>query len=226
VAARELVSEAEAKRLIGSLRDEAGADEILLIAGDRATPAGPFADSAALLRTGLFARHGILRLGLAAYPEGNPKFDAAQWRDSFRDKAALAQDQGIALTLVTQFAFDGAAILAWLDALRTSGVGAPVRIGMAGPAKLSTLIKFGVRCGVGNSLRFLTSRPGHLANLLGAQGPDDVLAAIARADTALSVDGPHFFSFGGFAHTARWIARVRNGDFTLSGRDGLHVPAG
>jgi methylenetetrahydrofolate reductase (NADPH) len=223
IAARELGSEKEASASIERLRGEAGVEELLLIAGDRAAPRGPFADSAALLRTGLFARHGITRLGLAAYPEGHPKFDGARWLAVFREKQALAERQGMALSLVTQFGFDGAAMVEWLRTLRAQGVSTPVRIGMAGPARIATLLKYGVRCGVGNSLRFLAARPGQAAGLLAAHGPEAILHAAASAEPALGIAGVHFFAFGGFAQTAHWIARVAAGQFDLSADGRLRV---
>lgn len=215
IAARELDSLRQADTLIRRLREEAGVREMLLIAGDRGEPRGPYADSLALLRSGLFQQHGVARLGVAAYPEGHARMDPTRWREVFREKESLAQAQNIELTLVTQFGFDGAAILDWLRELRRDGVETPVRIGMAGPAKVTTLIKYGIRCGVGNSLRFLTARPSHLAGLLAAQGPEDVLLAVANAGPDLRIAGAHVFAFGGFAQTARWIRKAAAGEFEL-----------
>jgi len=225
IAARELSSEAEARSLVRQLRQEAAVTDLLLIAGDAPVARGPFADSLDLLRTGLLDRSGIERLGVAGYPEGHQRAGEPEWLDAFQRKRALAARQGLELYVVTQFGFDGAAIVDWLKRLRAAGVQTPVWIGMAGPAQVTTLVKYGIRCGIGNSLRLLKARPGQWAGLLTAQGPEPVLLAAAEAPEALGIAGVHLFAFGGFARTAGWIARVAAGEFTLSRSEGLRLRA-
>ena len=205
------------------LSGEAGVTEALVIAGDARAPHGPYADSLALMRSGLFERNGIARLGVAGYPEGHARMDGGEWEAALRGKIDYARGNGIALTLVSQFCFDGRRILEWLHALRASGVWMPVRIGVAGPAKLGTLVKYGVRCGIGNSLWALKSRARQVAQLLTEQGPEPVVFRIAQAEPGLAIAGLHFFTFGGFAHTADWVRRVAAGRIQLNHADGFRV---
>ena len=52
------------------------------------------------------------------------------------------------------------------DFLTAAGIDLPVRIGAAGPAKLQTMIRFAIACGVGPSLRVLQRRARDLTRLV------------------------------------------------------------
>ena len=70
-------------------------------------------------------------------------------------KLAAAKARGLDAYLVGQFAFDAAPIVSLARRLREAGIDAPYRVGIAGPAKRTTLIKYALMCGVGPSLRAL-----------------------------------------------------------------------
>ena len=73
--------------------------------------------------------------------------------------------------------------------------------------EISTLAKFAVRCGIGHSIRALARGHSSLARLLVELGPDQVVADLAAALPAdAAIDGLHFFTFGGIARTAAWLA--------------------
>ena len=59
------------------------------------------------------------------------------------------------MAMATQFCFEAEPVIAWVNRLQAEGIKLPVHIGIAGPAKLQTLIKFAIACGVGPSLRVL-----------------------------------------------------------------------
>jgi methylenetetrahydrofolate reductase (NADPH) len=46
------------------------------------------------------------------------------------------------VSLVSQFAFDAAPFVALARRLRAAGIAAPLRVGVAGPAARTTLIKY------------------------------------------------------------------------------------
>src|SRR3989440_11461460 len=73
VAARRIASRDALEEYLARAAGEAGVDSALVIAGDSDRPSGPFDSSRALLETGLFQRHGVVRIGVAGYPEGDPK---------------------------------------------------------------------------------------------------------------------------------------------------------
>jgi methylenetetrahydrofolate reductase (NADPH) len=80
-----------------------------------------------------------------------------------------------------------------------------VHIGVAGPAKLQTLIKFAMACGVGPSFRVLQRRAADLTRLAAPFEPTEVLAELARHKAAhpdFAVEAVHFFPLGGIQATA------------------------
>ena len=196
---------------IARYQGEAGVTQGLILAGGIATPRGAFDSSMQLLETGLFDRAGFIRLHVAGHPEGNRDIDpdgsdravmaALRWKQDF----AARTDAEMAL--VTQFAFAAKPVLAWAERLRAAGIELPIHLGIAGPAKLQTLIKFAIACGVGPSLSVLQKRARDVSKLLLPFEPDEILAELA-AHRAAHPDSPiariHFFPLGGIAANADW----------------------
>jgi methylenetetrahydrofolate reductase (NADPH) len=208
VAARYLTGLTQLQDFLARLAGEAGVQQVLAIAGDRDRPVGPFDSSLQLLETGLFERYRIAKVGLAGYPEGNPRIATQALATALSLKLARAAEGGLSPYIVTQFCFEAQPIIDWTRRLRGEGVTAPVHVGLAGPAGLATLMKFALRCGVGNSIRALSLRGPAIARLLTEAGPERVIEDLARAsaaDPALALAGVHFFSFGGFVRTAAWV---------------------
>lgn len=219
IAARRLVNAAMAAEFFARLHDEAAVTRAMLIAGDSQAAVGPFASSLALLETGLLQRHGICSVGMAGYPQGHGKIAAQTLRDALGRKIAYARSHGIEPYVVSQFCFDGNVILDWLRHLRMDGVTVPVRIGMAGPASVGTLLSYAKRCGIGDPRRAFGVQPMSLTRLRMAHGPEQAVRAIAESAAELGIAGLHFYPFGGFAESARWIARVCAGRFRLQESD-------
>ncbi len=170
-----------------------------------------------LLETGLFDHHGFKRLHLAGHPEGNRDIDAdgsdRMVMEALRWKQAFAQRTGARIALATQFCFDAAPVIAWVDRLAAEGIDLPVHIGIAGPAKLQTLIKFAIACGVGPSLSVLQKRAMDVTKLLLPYEPDAVvsdLAAHKAATSGFGIEQVHIFPLGGIAAAATW-ANARTG---------------
>ena len=84
----------------------------------------------------------------------------------------------------------------------------PVHIGLAGPTKLQTLIKFAIACGVGPSLKILQKRALDLTKLLTPYEPTEILedlSCLLSAGRAKNIAGIHFFPLGGISSTAAWL---------------------
>ncbi len=94
-------------RLVG----EAGVTKVLCIAGDLDHAAGPFAASTDVIATGVFAKHGIGRVGIAGYPEGHGKIALPVLAEHMAKKLELLAEQNIAALIVSQFCFEAAPIL-------------------------------------------------------------------------------------------------------------------
>lgn len=203
----------------------AGVSELLLISGDYPSAVGPYAQVAQVMRTGLLQAAGIRRLSVAGHPEGHPKVAREEiWRAQL-EKVELAARSGLELTLLTQFCFEAEPFLDWARALRAAGVTCRLVGGLAGPTKLSSLIKYAMRCGAGPSIRVLGSRPATFARLLGDHGPESVLRTLAqaRSDGSSAIDGIHLFCFGGYLRTCQWLQAIAEGRFELDDNDGFTV---
>ena len=133
-----------------------------------------------------------------------------------------AEQTGLDLHIVTQFCFDAEPILRWLARLRDLGIEHPVRIGLAGPTTLTTLLRYARRCGVSASAQGLTRQAGLLKHLVGTTAPDGIIRALAEAPPGqIGEVAVHFFSFGGVASTARWAQATADGRITLDRADGF-----
>ena len=215
IGARHVESSFQLERLVDRLADEGGVDRILLIGGDRAQPAGPYDSSLSVMQTGVFQKMGITRVAVAGFPEGNPNIPDPALEEALRAKVNFAHDTGLELSIVTQFCFRGQPIVEWLRRIRASGIDNPVCVGLAGPASPAKLLRYAVRCGIGNSLHVLTEQPS-FAKLLTEKGPEPIIRDIAaEADAGkngslpLGIAGLHFFLFGGFDRMIDWINAER-----------------
>ncbi|MEM9100427.1 MAG: methylenetetrahydrofolate reductase, partial [Pseudomonadota bacterium] len=77
----------------------------------------------------------------------------------------------------------------------------------AGPAKLQTLIKFALACGVGPSLRVLQRRAADVTKLVLPFTPEDVLRELAAhkaANPDFNITHVHFFPLGGIKKSAEF----------------------
>jgi methylenetetrahydrofolate reductase (NADPH) len=141
-------------------------------------------------------------------------------------KRDAARAAGLGFFIINQFAFEPAPILAWLRRVRALGIDAPVRLGVAGPASVATLVRFGLRCGVGASLNAVRVRPNTVGRLLGRAGPEELLTALARAlagEADANVSGIHFFPFGGIAETGDFVVRLLEQLYREVAADGQNV---
>lgn len=199
---------------IARYQGEADVDQALLLAGGVATPHGDFHSSMQLLETGLFG--DFKRLHVAGHPEGNRDIDKdgsdKNVMDALRWKQTFSETTDAQMALATQFAFESGPIIAWADALKDAGISIPVHIGIAGPAKLQTLIKFAIACGVGASLKVLQKRAMDVTKLLLPYEPTEVLTELAAhkaANPDFNISHVHFFPLGGIKTNANWA--IANG---------------
>jgi methylenetetrahydrofolate reductase (NADPH) len=196
---------------IARYQGEAGVDQALLLAGGVDKPHGKFHCSMQLMETGLFDKAGFKHLHVAGHPEGNKDIDpdgsdrsvmeALRWKQAFSERT----DAGMALA--TQFCFEAQPVIEWVDRLQREGITLPVHIGIAGPAKLQTMIKFAMTCGVGPSLRVLQRRAADVAKLVLPFTPEKILTELAIHKTEnpdFGISQVHFFPLGGIRKTAEF----------------------
>ena len=196
---------------------EAGINQALLLAGGVDKPHGTFESSMQLVETELFERYNFKNLHFAGHPEGNKDIDkdgsnknvddALQWKQKFNERS----DIDIAIT--TQFCFEAEPVIEWANSLTNNGINIPIHIGVAGPAKLQTLIKFSIACGVGPSLKVLQKRAKDVKKLLLPFDPNDFLETLAKhkkENPKFNISNIHFFPLGGIKTNASWIKNAKN----------------
>lgn len=195
---------------IARYQGEADVKQALLLAGGVTTPVGDFDSSMKLMETGLF--DGFERLHVAGHPEGNRDIDPdgsdRMVMDALRWKQAFSQRTDAEMAIATQFCFEAAPVIAWADRLAAEGIKLPIHIGVAGPAKLQTLIKFAIACGVGASLRVLQKRAMDVTKLLLPYEPTEFVTDLAthKAKTpGFGITSVHFFPLGGIKTNATWV---------------------
>ncbi|MDV7145522.1 methylenetetrahydrofolate reductase [Tropicimonas sp. TH_r6] len=198
---------------IARYQGEADVKQGLILAGGVDAPRGDFDSSMALLETGLFEDAGFTHLHVAGHPEGNRDIDPAgstrRVMDALHWKQAYARDSNAEMAIATQFAFESKPVIAWADAIREAGIELPIHIGIAGPAKLQTMIKFAVACGVGASMRVLQRRARDVTKLVMPFEPNEILYELAvhkATNPEFNISRVHFFPLGGIKATAGWTA--------------------
>ena len=202
---------------INMYQGEAGINQALLLAGGVDKPHGTFESSMQLVETELFERYNFKNLHFAGHPEGNKDIDkdgsnknvdeALLWKQKFNERS----DINIAIT--TQFCFEAESVIEWANSLTNNGINIPIHIGVAGPAKLQTLIKFSIACGVGPSLRVLQKRAKDVKKLLLPFDPNDFLETLAKhkkENPKFNISNIHFFPLGGINTNASWIKNATN----------------
>jgi methylenetetrahydrofolate reductase (NADPH) len=196
---------------IARYKGEADVRQGLILAGNPARQLGEFHSSMQLLETGAF--DGFERLHVAGHPEGNKDIDPdgsdKMVMEALRWKQAFSARTDAKMALATQFCFDAGPVIDWVNRLTAEGIDIPVHIGVAGPAKLQTLIKFSIACGVGPSLKVLQKRAMDVSKLLLPYEPDafvNDLAAHKAANPNFGIASVHFFPLGGIKTNAQWIA--------------------
>ena len=191
---------------------EANVQEALVIAGGSKEPAGVYDSSIQIIETELFDKYNFKRLHVAGHPEGNKDIDkdsthtnvnkALSWKNEY----AKRTDAQIAIA--TQFCFDSEAIIQWANSLIDMNIDLPVHIGIAGPAKLQTLIRYSIECGVGASMKVLQKRAKDITKLLLPYEPTSVISELAEYKSQnpdFNIEQVHFFPLGGTKTTANWV---------------------
>lgn len=225
LAARGFASARALDDVLSALTAKAHVRRVLVIAGDRDQPLGELHSALDVIETGLLPIRGIEEIGISGYPEGHPRISTEALDRALAAKIEAAAQIGLTVHIVTQFAFSAEPILGWLRRLRDLGIDHAVRIGLAGPTSLTTLLRYARRCGVKASTQGLARQAGLAKHLFGNTTPDAIVGPLAHAccsgqlgDVAL-----HFFTFGGIAATARWAAATAAGRITLESGGGFRL---
>ena len=198
---------------ISMYQNEAGVDEALLLAGGTTkNKLEHYNSSIQLIESGLFDKAGFKRLHIAGHPEGSIDIDphggmqnvseALSWKQEFSKRTDAS------MAIATQFCFDADVVKKWSDKIKENGIDIPIHIGIAGPAKLQTLLKFSIECGIGASMKVLTKRAKDITKLLLPYKPTQILNKLAEyksKEPEFNIEQVHFFPIGGIKQTVDWL---------------------
>mgnify|MGYP001203423370 FL=1 len=164
---------------------EGGVKQALVIGGST-QPIGDFHCSLQLLETGLFEG---FKIGIAGHPAGSPDISDKDLEKAMIDKKPFAD------YIVTQWLLDADTISKFI-----SKQSLPVHVGITGPLKMSSLLKFANIVGAKNSLNFIKSNMTKAMDLLKPRDPNDIIEKLKG-----STENFHIYTFGGLKETNKWL---------------------
>ncbi|WP_119342856.1 glycine cleavage T C-terminal barrel domain-containing protein [Facilibium subflavum] len=210
IPARHIKDQSHLYRYVDALKN-AGVRHVLLLAGDREKSLGCFQSTVDLLKTNLFDGNAFESIGFAAHPEGHPKIKQDELFKAIQCKVQWAQLQPCRCYFITQFVFHAKSILKWQNQL--SGVQMlPVYMGLPGPTKPKALLAFAKLANIGwlKLLSMIVRNPTRWFRFAGRWSPEEIinhLASFQQTRPDSFIKGLHFYTFGGFKPTARWLKR-------------------
>ena len=182
--ARSIDNEIQLKEYVKRCKD-GGVKQALVIGGSR-EPIGKFDSSIQLLETGYFEE---MRIGIAGHPEGSPDISDSKLEKAMKDKKPYAD------YIVTQWLLDPQLIIDFI-----SKQSVPVHVGITGPLKFTSLIKFANIVGAKNSINFLKSNFSKALDLMKPKDPNDIIRKLKD-----HTDYFHIYTFGGLKETNNWL---------------------
>ena len=161
-----------------------------LVIGGSAQPVGDFHCSLQLLETGLFEG---FRIGIAGHPDGSPDISDSDLEKAMRDKKPYAD------YIVTQWLMEPEPIIKFVSKQTI-----PVHVGITGPMKISSLLKFANTVGAKNSINFIKSNLGKTFDLLRPKDPNDLIEKVKSVTNNF-----HIYTFGGLKETSAWLMKKK-----------------
>jgi len=157
-----------------------------LVIGGSAQPVGDFHCSLQLLETGLFEG---LRIGIAGHPDGSPDISDSDLEKAMMDKKTYAD------YIVTQWLMEPEPVIKFVSKQTI-----PVHVGITGPMKISSLLKFANTVGAKNSINFIKSNLGKTFDLLRPKDPNDLIEEVKSVTSNF-----HIYTFGSLKETNKWL---------------------
>ncbi|MDC3243118.1 methylenetetrahydrofolate reductase [Candidatus Pelagibacter sp.] len=182
--ARSITDDAQLKDYIARCKD-VGTKQALVIGGSR-EPVGKFDSSIQILETGFF--DGI-KIGIAGHPEGSQDISDKELEKAMIDKKPYAD------YIVTQWLLESQPIVDFI-----SKQSVPVHVGITGPMKITSLIKFANIVGAKNSINFLKSNFSKALDLLKPKDPNELIGKVKEFTSNF-----HIYTFGGLKETNKWL---------------------
>ena len=182
--ARSIKNQLELKDFVTRCKD--GGVKQALVIGGSAQPIGDFHCSLQLLETGLFEGW---KIGIAGHPDGSPDISDKDVEKAMIDKKPFAH------YIVTQWLLDAESISRFISKQTL-----PVHVGITGPLKISSLLKFANIVGAKNSINFLKNNMTKAIDLFKPRDPKDIIEKLKG-----STQNFHIYTFGGLKETNKWL---------------------
>ena len=182
--ARSIKNQLELKDFVTRCKD--GGVKQALVIGGSAQPIGDFHCSLQLLETGLFEGW---KIGIAGHPDGSPDISDKDLEKAMIDKKPFAH------YIVTQWLLDAESISRFISKQTL-----PVHVGITGPLKISSLLKFANIVGAKNSINFLKNNMTKAIDLFKPRDPKDIIEKLKG-----STQNFHIYTFGGLKETNKWL---------------------
>ena len=182
--ARSIKNQSELEDFVNRCKD--GGVKQALVIGGSAQPIGDFQCSLQLLETGLFEEW---KIGIAGHPDGSPDISDKDLKKAMSDKKSYAD------YIITQWLLDAEPIAKFISEQTL-----PVHVGITGPLKISSLLKFASIVGAKNSIDFLKSNVTKAVDLLKPRDPNDIIEKLKGLSNNF-----HIYTFGGLKETNKWL---------------------
>lgn len=202
IPARTIISEDQLEDFLAKL-DSIEVKELLVIGGSPKKQEGPFSKTMDLFNTGLIGKYNF-KINIAGHPEGNP--DDAESDKNLMEKSKWLFENDFNFSIITQWTLDIDKTNSWIIKIKNElkknnmGDNIYIKIGIAGPAKLTTLINYAKICGVSATALIVRNKKFGLTKLV-KHNPSEIISGLENYDQL------HFFPFGGIKELNSWIEK-------------------
>ena len=128
------------------------------------------------------------KIGIAGHPDGSPDISDSDLEKAMKDKKPYAD------YVVTQWLLDSNLIADFISKQTL-----PVHVGITGPLKISSLLKFASIVGA-KILNFIKSNATKAVDLIKPRDPNDLIEKLKG-----STKNFHIYTFGGLKETNKWL---------------------
>ena len=142
------------------------------------------------METGLFEG---FKIGIAGHPDGSPDISDSDLEKAMRNKKPYAD------YIVTQWLMEPEPIIKFVSKQTI-----PVHVGITGPMKISSLLKFANTVGAKNSINFIKSNLDKTFDLLRPKDPNDLIEKVKSVTNNF-----HIYTFGGLKETSAWLMKKK-----------------
>ena len=187
-----------------------GVKKILALAGSgnnhfeiTENPNNLFSNTLEMLETGLFEKYQYEQINIAGHPEGNPMDPESD--KNLQLKCQWLYKHNFNSSIVTQWTTDIQSTNKWIldtkEMIKSKFENKlNISIGIAGPAKITTLINYARICGVDATTLILKNKKFGISKLLN-HNPTEIIKELRNYDQL------HFFPFGGIKELSNWLEK-------------------